>query len=256
MLSQQSQLYCKPASLTKDLNAIQERNLCNYSEKISLSNAKNQLCSRKIRIYSDGIYDLFHQGHARQLMQAKNFFPNIYLIVGVCSDKITCEKKCKTVMNESERYEAVKHCKYVDEVLTDAPWKITDEFLEENKIDFVAHDDIPYSEDGEEDVYRFLKERGMFLSTQRTNGVSTTEIIARIISNFDVYVKRNLSRGYSANDLNISIFYEHVFRLFEKANQWMNKMNGLVASMKNRVAYYWNGYFGKTLYLDDSVESE
>ena len=117
--------------------------------------------------------------HMRQLEQAKKAIPNVYLLVGVTGDKETHKRKGLTVLSGQERAETVRHCKWVDEVIDDCPWIVNTDFLEAHKIDYVAHDDLPYGADEGDDIYKPIKEKGMFLVTQRTEGVSTTGIITK-----------------------------------------------------------------------------
>ncbi|KAF7119502.1 hypothetical protein RHSIM_Rhsim13G0132600 [Rhododendron simsii] len=159
-----------------------------------------------VRVYADGIYDLFHFGHARSLEQAKKSFPNSYLLVGCCNDEVTHKYKGKTVMTDKERYESLCHCKWVDEVIPNAPWVITQEFLDKHKIDYVAHDSLPYADasGAGKDVYEFVKAVGKFKETKRTEGISTSDIIMRIVKDYNQYVLRNLDRGYSRKELGVS----------------------------------------------------
>lgn len=232
----------KPAVFSDDPEALEELARIDYSEKVTLDLARRGLVKRKIRIYADGIYDMFHTGHARQLMQAKAAFPNVYLIVGVCGDYLTNKNKGKTVMNEDERFEAIRHCRYVDEVVRDAPWVLTDEFLTQHKIDFVAHDDIPYTSSETEDVYTMIKQKGMFLVTQRTEGISTSDLVSRIVRDYDVYVRRNLARGYTAKELNVSFLNEKKFILQNKMDELKDKGHEMIQKWEEKSRDFINNF--------------
>jgi choline-phosphate cytidylyltransferase len=73
------------------------------------------------------------------------------------------------------------------------------------QIDFVAHDEVPYKSADCDDVYKEIKEMGRFLPTQRTEGISTSDLIARVIRDYDNYVRRNLKRGYTREEMNVSL---------------------------------------------------
>ena len=72
--------------------------------------------------------------------------------------------------------------------------------------DFTAHDAIPYGSSDSDDVYRPLKEEGYFIPTLRSEGISTSDIINRILKDRDEYILRNLKKGNTADDLNLDLY--------------------------------------------------
>lgn len=194
---------------------------------------------RPVRIYCDGIYDLFHYGHARSLEQVKKMFPNVYLLVGCCSDEMTHRYKGKTVMTDEERYESLRHCRWVDEVVRDAPWIINQAFIDKHKIDFVAHDDIPYASVDQEDVYKFVKDQNKFIATKRTSSISTSDLITKIVYDYDTYVRRNLSRGVSPKDLNLSFLKEKEIQVTDSVKELQGKIKRRLKSDETDIKNNW-----------------
>jgi len=233
-----TKLACGNAAVFSDEEeAIRIRESIINFEPIKMEDAYKGRYTRPVRVYADGVFDVFHAGHARALRQAKILFPHTYLIVGVSPDHEVHAYKGQTVNTEWERYEAVRHCRYVDEVVRGGPWTVTTDFLEEMKIDFVAHDDLPYaigSGGANGDVYQFVKEMGRFAATQRTEGISTSDLISRVVKDYDHYVRRNLSRGYSRKDLNVGFLKEKEIKFKAKIQRANARSRSWVNSVETR----------------------
>lgn len=89
----------------------------------------------------DGCFDLIHSGHYNAIRQAREL--GDVLIVGVNSDKDILENKGPTILNQKERAEIVRHCKFVTKVIEETPYTPTLELLKEVNCDFYAHGDDP-----------------------------------------------------------------------------------------------------------------
>jgi ethanolamine-phosphate cytidylyltransferase len=75
----------------------------------------------------------------------------------------------------------VRECKWVDELIEDAPYSPTTELLDRLNCRYAAHgDDCSINADGE-DAFGLLKRLGRVKIFKRTEGVSTTNIVGKLL---------------------------------------------------------------------------
>lgn len=136
-----------------------------------------------VRVYMDGCFDCMHFGHANALRQAAALGDE--LVVGINPEAEIRVHKGPPVMSDWERRVAVEGVKWVDEILEGVPYAVTPEFLKElidvHRIDFIVHGDDPCIGADGEDVYKAVKAMGKFRTIKRTEGVSSTDIVGRML---------------------------------------------------------------------------
>ena len=127
------------------------------------------------------VADLFHYGHVNFLRQAREY--GDYLLVGVHADETVMNYKRRPILSMEERVASVEGCRYVDEVVSNAPLMIERAWIKQHNIDLILHgDDV--SREMEERWYEIPIEMGIYRSVGYTSGISTTDIIARIREEF------------------------------------------------------------------------
>ncbi|CAL1130616.1 unnamed protein product [Cladocopium goreaui] len=143
---------------------------------------------KPIRMFVDGVFDLTHYGHMNAFRQARAL--GQHLVVGVNSDESVLQAKgFLPVLMDSERQAAVLGCRFVDETA-----EYIEELVESKGIeaclrvcmrgigdeDYFVHGDDPCVVDGR-DVYEAARKAGRFCTIPRTEGISTTDIVGRLL---------------------------------------------------------------------------
>jgi ethanolamine-phosphate cytidylyltransferase len=103
------------------------------------------------------------------------------LLVGLHSDEAILENKGPTVMNLKERVAAIDACRWVTRVIPYAPYVTVLPWISHYGCWYVAHGDDITSDASGEDCYRFVKRAGRFKVFKRTPGISTTDLVGRML---------------------------------------------------------------------------
>jgi cytidyltransferase-like protein len=133
--------------------------------------------SKQTRVYVDMVGDLFHVGHVTLLKAAREL--GDWLIVGVLSDEVVESYKRRPIMSLAERAAVIEACRYVDEIILNAPDRVTTDFLERHEISFVVHGD-DFVAGSSDHVYAEVAAAGKLRLVPRTGAISTTELIRRV----------------------------------------------------------------------------
>ena len=156
-----------------------------------------------MRVYVPMIGDLFHAGHVQLLKKAKQvaevelqklleqsdekwgqaqeasrtktfrrIIADTAVIVGVIGDEEATKYRRRPILSINERIEVIGGCRFVDEVVVNAPIATTLSFMREHSLDFVVHGD-DLSDVGKQRFYGEVLAAGRYREVSASSGMST-----------------------------------------------------------------------------------
>ncbi|KAF2127146.1 ethanolamine-phosphate cytidylyltransferas-like protein [Dothidotthia symphoricarpi CBS 119687] len=150
------------------------------------------------RVWVDGCFDFTHHGHAGAMLQARQL--GTELLVGVHSDESILENKGPTVMRLDERIMAVEACRWATKAIPRAPYVTSLPWITHYGCQYVVHgDDITSDSDGK-DCYRYVKAAGRFKVVKRTPGISTTDLVGRMLLCTKTHFIQSLEKRLSGDE--------------------------------------------------------
>lgn len=99
------------------------------------------------------------------------------------------------IFSHLERLETVRHIRYIDELIPSAPTMLTESFIREWNLDYIAYEeDTPWADPG----YQLARRLGKFLPLRGTGAISTGEVLQRLRSEGDS--RSTSALGYHGKD--------------------------------------------------------
>eukprot|EP00445_Apocalathium_hangoei_P012444 CAMPEP_0203869778 /NCGR_PEP_ID=MMETSP0359-20131031/17900_1 /ASSEMBLY_ACC=CAM_ASM_000338 /TAXON_ID=268821 /ORGANISM="Scrippsiella Hangoei, Strain SHTV-5" /LENGTH=473 /DNA_ID=CAMNT_0050788437 /DNA_START=18 /DNA_END=1439 /DNA_ORIENTATION=- len=163
-------------------------------------------------VYAPGEWDLFHVGHVRFLEQARQF--GDYLLVGAYTDETIHRKKGRNFPLQTlhERALNILACKFVDDILLAAPWRVTADLLTTMNIAVVVTGRNNIYADGLAegqpdpcglgDPFIEARDLGKLEVLQTTCSLTMDVIAERIVENAMTYTRRQKGKEIAELDYN------------------------------------------------------
>ncbi|KAH7325705.1 hypothetical protein B0I35DRAFT_405065 [Stachybotrys elegans] len=122
------------------------------------------------RIWVDGCFDFFHHGHAGAIVQARQL-----------GTELPPSPLAHALADSRASLAATDACRWVTRSVGHAPYVTSLPYITHYGCKYVVHgDDITSDSDGN-DCYRFVKEAGRFKVVKRSPGISTTDLVGRML---------------------------------------------------------------------------